>query len=85
MPGDIFTITEESTTLCEAIWNMSPEVTLISMHQLDALQFVRDSLLPNLEKAALTCSWYLCKSQSLLTGFILGEPADMLQERPEST
>lgn len=56
MPGDIFTITEESTTLCEAVWNISPEVAVISMHQQDALQFVRDSLLSNLEKAALTCS-----------------------------
>lgn len=56
MPRDIFTVTEESTTLCEAVWNISPEVALISMRQLDALQFVRDSLLYNLEKVALTCS-----------------------------
>ena len=56
MPGDISTTTEESTALCEAVWNISPEVALISMHQLDALQFVRESLLSNLEKAPLTCS-----------------------------
>lgn len=56
MPEDISTIPEESTTFCEAAWKISPEVALISMQQLDALQFVRGSLLSNLEKAALTCS-----------------------------
>lgn len=56
MPEDISTIPEESTTFCEAAWKISPEVALISMQQLDAVQFVRGSLLSNLEKAALTCS-----------------------------
>lgn len=85
MSEDIFTIIEEGTTFCEAARGVSPEVALIFMHQLDALQFTRDALLSNLEKAALTCSQHLRESQSMLTVFILGETAGIPQELPEST
>lgn len=51
MPGNIFTIIEESTAFHKAAWEFSPEVALIFMHQLEAVQFTRDSLLSNLEKA----------------------------------
>lgn len=49
--GNIFTIIEESTAFHKAACSFSPEVALIFTHQLDALQFTKDSLLPNLEKA----------------------------------
>lgn len=85
MPEDIFTIIEESTALCEPHEALVLRLLLIFMHQLDALQFARDALLSNLEKAALTCCQHLLESQSMLTVFILGETAGIPQELPEST